>query len=204
MPEFSSVHTGDDHSFLLEAIPFYLRRRPVTTLRILDATWGKGVFWQGARPAGWRVVGMDALRFKHPEVWADNRQMPFRPQVFDAVVYDPPHVTHPWSAWDQSGAYEFAQGRGSIAYLYPDFLIEAGRVLVPDGIVIAKLADQIHTGKYWWQTFKFIQEAQVAGFTPCDVVIKVRSNYRPQPNGRRQLHARRRHSFYIILRKGRC
>lgn len=197
--DLTSVWEGNDGDFLSRATPFYLRRALRTP--ILDATWGKGVFWAGQalRPC---VVGVDNNPEKRAEVLADNRVLPFRNEAFDVVVYDPPHIVHPWSDWDSDDRYSVAEGRGSIAYLFPPFLIEAERVLTAGGILIAKLADQVHSGRSWFQMGEYVTMLPFAGFTACDIVVKVRGHARPQPAGRRVLHAARRHSYYVIARKG--
>ena len=203
----TSVWEKTDNEFLRTAIPFYLRSKeeifPLPKLRILDATFGLGVFWKDSYPKEWTVYGMDADKTKRPTLYGDNRSIPVRGNIFDVVIYDPPYVTHGWSKWDESYRYGSAEGYGSISYLFPSFLDEAERVLRTGGIVIAKLANQIHSGRFFDQVCEFKVMAQTQ-FTLCNEVIKIRSAARPQPAGRRQLHAEQRHSYYVILRKGAC
>ena len=182
----TSVWNSDDGAFCEAAIPFYLRRERRTP--VLDATWGNGVFWKSS-PLRPEVVGIDLCLDKRPTLYADNQVMPFGDDTFDVIVYDPPHVTHDWSPWDSAGQYAVAAGRGSIAYLYPAFLAEAQRVLTPDGIVIAKIADQIHSGRTFLQTFEFTALLPEHGFVACDLIVKVRASARPQPSGRRTLRS---------------
>lgn len=192
----TSVWEKTDAAFLSQAIPFYFGCEPK---RILDATLGLGVFWKNT---AYGPIGLDNDLQKHPAILGDNRALPFANEVFDVIVYDPPHVTHSWSPWDSSSRYSVADGRGSIAYLYPAFLAEAHRTLNCRGILMGKIADQIHSGRQWLQSIEFITKAQCSGFTVCDLIVKVRQRYRPQPEGRGTRHARRRHSFWIICRKG--
>lgn len=201
----TSVWEGTDNGFLRRAVPFYLRERysPVGT-RVLDSTYGLGVFWQDGIPAEWRLIGMDINSTKPAGVVADNGALPFGDAAFDVVIFDPPHIVHPWSDWDEAGRYSIAKGRGSIAYLFPSFLIEAHRCLAPGGILIAKLADQVHSGRSWFQMGEYVNMLPFAGLTPCDIVVKVRGRARPQPTGRGVRHAARRHSYYVVARRGRC
>ena len=208
MSGLTSVWTGNDHDLLLEAIPFYLRS-PVDgggrKLTIVDATWGNGTFWRGRTPPGWRVVGMDSNAGKRAEVRADNRWLPVRDASVDVVVYDPPFVTHRWSEWSQMQSYGYAVGKGSVGYLFPAFVAGAARALRQNGILLCKMADQVHSGYLWPQTLELQQEIEDApGLTLCDVIIKVRPSARPQPAGRRRLHAERRHSTWLVARKGKC
>ena len=67
-------------------LAFYPCKRPK---RILDATINGGRFWRGSqRP----VLGLDIEILQQPDIVADNAAMPFRNEVFDVVVYDPPHI----------------------------------------------------------------------------------------------------------------
>ena len=67
-------------------LEFYPRRKP---RRILDATVNGGRFWKDSKRP---VVGLDIDPRHRPMIVADNTQMPFRDEYFDAVVYDPPHI----------------------------------------------------------------------------------------------------------------
>lgn len=198
----TSVWTGNDADLLLEIIPFY-QRCEKEQLCILDATWGNGRFWK-KRPANWRVIGLDNDCAKKAAILGDNRNLPFQRGVFDVIVYDPPHVTHSWSDWDQSPQYGFANGILDISYLYQDFVSQAAGSIKSDGLLLAKLSDQIHSFRYWWQTKEYLNVLEDSAFTPCDLIVKVRAAPRAQPPGRRQLHARRRHSYWVIARKGKC
>lgn len=202
--ELTSVWESDDNSLLLEAIPFYYREA-YTRLRILDATWGKGTMWR-AIPKNYRVVGLDIDPSKRASILADNRKLPFQANSFNIIVFDPPHVTHSWSTWDQSVNYSNADGMSDVTHLLSNFIEEAIRVLRDDGILFIKIADQIHSGRKWLQYVSFVRE--IVQYSPsivvCDTIVKIRPNYRPQPEGRRQLHARQRHSYWIVCRKGKC
>lgn len=82
-----SVWYGEEDAGLIEELlSFYPRREPRL---ILDATVNGGRFWRGStRP----VIGLDIDGRHRPHVCADNSAMPFRPGIFDVVIYDPPHI----------------------------------------------------------------------------------------------------------------
>lgn len=202
--ELTSVWEGNDTDFLSQAIPFYLRGRFTGKLTILDSTWGLGNFWNAQQKKQWRIIGLDEDPAKRAELLANNWNIPIKNESLNVLIFDPPHVSHDWSEFRSAGRYGFAKGKGSIGYLFQPFLLEARRTLKPNGIVIAKIADQVHSAKKWWQANEFMNVARWNEFSVCDQIIKIRSNAEGQPGGRRILHAPQRHSYYIILRKGRC
>src|SRR5579859_6028898 len=81
-----SVWYGTDAELLEKMLDFYPRKRPS---KILDATVNDGRFWNGTKR---KVVGLDIDPKFKPDVIADNREMPFKANSFDVIVYDPPHI----------------------------------------------------------------------------------------------------------------
>ena len=67
---------------------------------MLDATAGNRIMWNHANNDPPNVIFIDKeLRLaKPPNVFADNRYCPFRDNIFDCVIYDPPHYINapPW------------------------------------------------------------------------------------------------------------
>ncbi len=202
----SSVWFGNDAELIERMLGFYPR---VTPKRILDATINSGRFWRGsARP----VIGMDLLAQHRPCIVGDNREMPFKAQAFDVVVYDPPHV--PNQGKDKLKDFTERFGLGlqsskengySFAYLYPPFIREAYRVLEPEGMLFCKVSDYIHDHRYHWAHLDLIKTATETGFMACDCIIKVRKGPIIDPKWKVAHHARRCHCYWLVFRKsGKC
>jgi hypothetical protein len=81
-----SVWEGEDYDLLELMLDFYPHEPPQ---RILDATVNARRFWRGSSRA---VIGLDINPHFHPDVVGDNLHMPFRDEMFDVIVYDPPHI----------------------------------------------------------------------------------------------------------------
>jgi SAM-dependent methyltransferase len=197
-----SVWEGDDAELIEQMVAFYSRQAPRL---ILDATLNRGRFWRNSRLP---VIGMDLERSHRPNVVGDNRQMPFADEVFDLVVYDPPHV--PNQGKDRSKDFNTrfglvfkspASSGYNFSYLYPPFLAEAYRVLAPEGLVFAKIADYVHGHRFQWAHLEFVTAAAKAGFMPCDCIVKIRRGPIICPRWRNAHHARRQHCYWIVLRK---
>jgi hypothetical protein len=203
----ASVWYGEEDAELLEElIRFYPRKRP---RRILDATVNGGRFWRGSQRC---VVGLDIQRKHQPTIAGDNSAMPFRPCVFDVVVYDPPHI--PNQGKDKSKDFNIRFGLGgrspkecdySFAHTYPSFLAEAWRVLKPEGVLLCKIVDYVHNHRYQWAHIDLIQAARTIGFCPCDCIVKVRKGPIVDPKWKRAHHSRRQHCYWLVFRKSdRC
>ena len=197
-----SVWEREDAELLERLLDFYPRERPK---RILDATVNGGRFWRGStRP----VIGLDIEAKYRPNIVADNGAMPFRTQVFDVVVYDPPHV--PNQGKDKSKDFNTRFGLGlrsskenqySFSHMYPPFLAEAYRVLKPEGILLCKITDYVHDHRYQWAHFDLIHAARSIGFCPCDCIVKIRKGPIVDPKWKTAHHSRRQHCYWLIFRK---
>jgi hypothetical protein len=74
-------------------------------------------------------------------------------------------------------------------------------VLRPEGVLFAKIADYVHIHRIQWAHVDFLAAAQAARFTPCDLIVKVRTGPINDPKWKRAHHARRQHAFWIVCRK---
>lgn len=93
----------------------------------------------------------------------------------------------------------------TLSYLYPPFLQQALRVLKPEGLLLAKITDMVNNHRSRWAHCDFMRMAEEAGFTVCDMIIKVRNGPMMSTKWKRAHHARKRHCFWIVCRKSsRC
>jgi SAM-dependent methyltransferase len=203
-----SVVHGRDRDVIPLLLDLHARPSP----RILDATYNRGVMWQGL---DYVVTSMDIDPQFGTDVVGDFRSMPFLSGSFDVIVFDPPHLPAAAASEHSSGMWrtrygitadgDYRQG-DNVSPAFAAFLVEAKRVLRPDGIVLAKIADLVHNHRYQWQHVDFVNAAMAVGLTPCDAVIKV------DPAGANLSsskwvnvrHLRREHTYWIVVRKGRC
>ena len=197
-----SVWDGEDSELLERLLSFYPRTEPK---RILDATVNGGRFWKGStRP----VIGMDIAASHRPLVLGDNMAMPFGNAVFDVVVYDPPHIPNQGKDKVKDFNSRFGLGERSskergytFSHLYPPFMREAYRTLIPEGILLCKIADYVHGHQYQWAHVELLQAATAAGFRACDCIIKIRKGPIIDPRWKVAHHSRRQHCYWLIFRK---
>lgn len=202
----TSVWEGEDPELLEAMLSFYPHRRPE---RILDATVNAGRFWRGSSQP---VIGLDIERRVQPTIQGHNFHLPFRDAAFDVVVYDPPHVPNQGRDREKDFTARFGLNLSSskatsynLAHLYAPFAQEAFRVLVPDGVLLCKIADYVHNHRLQWAHVDMVHAAESSGFIACDCIIKVRKGPIMDPKWRTAHHSRRRHAYWLIFRKStRC
>jgi hypothetical protein len=170
--------------------------------RILDPTYGRGVWWQLWQPA--ELVAHDL----HTLDGIDFRQLPHEPASFDAVAFDPPYVSVGGRATttlpDLHNRYGIDQAATTPKGVQADIdagLTEAARVVRPGGVVLVKCQDYVSSGRFWPGTHHTLTTALTLGIELVDRFEHV-TRPRPQPGGRRQVHARRNLSTLLVLRRG--
>jgi len=170
--------------------------------RILDPTHGLGRFWTLWQPR--RIIRCDLNLQRSPLGRAvDFRTLPWPDRHFEAVVFDPPYKlngTGGSHASDTSYGVDTAGVRWQDKHcLIVDGITECFRVLVDGGYLLIKCQDQVCSGHVRWQTREFAHHAETLG---CQLVDMLHlPSYRAQPEGRRQVHARRNYSTLLVLRK---
>jgi len=201
----SSVWEGSDGELLETMFRFYPSIDPEP---ILDATYNHGRFWKGSAR---RIISMDIDPKFNPMIVGDNRKMEGVPDSsFGVVVYDPPHVgpqgrDKSRKRFDEDFGATVACGREhgwNLSYLYPPFLAQARRVLKPKGLLLAKITDMVNCHRSQWAHCDFMAMAADAGFTVCDLIVKVRKGPMVSSKWKTAHHARKRHCFWIICRNG--
>jgi SAM-dependent methyltransferase len=198
----ASIWEGTDAELLERMFAFYPKKRPKL---ILDATVNVGRFWQGSKR---KVIGIDINKKFLPDIVADNRQMPFKDECFDVVVYDPPHIPNQGKDKQKDFNTRFGlvlksplKNGYNFTHLYPPFVSEAYRVLGKNGILLCKIADYVHGHRFQWAHVELLKAAVSVGFTPCDCIVKIRKGPIVDPRWKKAHHARRHHCYWLVFRK---
>lgn len=163
--------------------------------RTLDPTYGKGTWWKLWEPD--ELVAHDLYTLDG----VDFRQLPHADGAFGQVAYDPPYKLNGTPTEEVDGRY----GVGRVAtrderhQLMLDGLDECARVLAPGGVLLVKCQDQVNSGRVRWQTDLMSARAAALELEKVDAFHMLGG--RPQPAGRRQVHARRNHSTLLVFRR---
>lgn len=153
--------------------------------------------WSTYQPETLTKVHND-LDFRHlPKEWTDS---------FGAALFDPPYrlsgtatnVNGFDDRYGTNGAYRPLEKvkAGMLAGLH-----ECERVVRPLGFIIVKCQDQVSSGKYQWQVGWVVNDALKRGLVFVDQLHL--QSYRAQSSERRQVHARRNYSTFLVFQKPR-
>lgn len=168
--------------------------------RVLDVTFGYGTFWKRWKPEDFTASDFDAA--KSPVGYSVD--VPFLPAhwfgVFDAIVFDPPYKLNGRSTDDvdeRYGVHVYASWKDRYQ-LINDGIAECA--LATKRYLLLKCMDQVVSGAKRWQTIDFTTTARENGLELVDR-FDMLVNPRPQPPGRRQLHAQTNYSTLLVFEK---
>lgn len=165
---------------------------------VLDATWHKGLWWRRYHPE--RLV-RNSLSVGSPDLRFDFRRPPFAPATFDVVAYDPPYKLNgtPDKDVDERYGVEVPTPWQERMELICAGFMGLAPLVKRNGFLLAKVQDQVCSGKVRWQTKLLWEVGRGYGLELVDELHK--QGGRVQPEGRRQLHARHGHSTLMVFRK---
>ena len=170
---------------------------------VLDPTFGKGNWWTVWRPETLTAHDLDPERGDG----VDYRNLPEPDGTFDSVAFDPPYVSiggrQTSGIKDIHRAYGMADTPKSPWGLFEYNTLgfaECVRVLKRGGAITYKSQDYISSGKFQPVTHWIITDALRRGLEYVDR-LEHTGSIRPQPPGRRQVHARRNLSTMLVFRK---
>lgn len=174
---------------------------------VLDATYGRGLWWTKYRPIGLTtndiVAGRADFAYDFRDLHAGWGS------AFDVVAYDPPYVcvggrdtsTIP-DFHDRYGLTTAPKSPRDLQKLMDHGLTEMVRVTRPGGLILMKCQDYVSSGKLWPGTYWSQEWARVLQLELVDRFEHI-GGARPQPPNRRQVHARRNLSTLFVFRKSR-
>ena len=175
---------------------------------VADVTCGKGVFWKRVPDGMYRLLATDL------KSGVDCRSLPYGDASIDCVVFDPPYMHTPGgTAHVNHQNYESyyrnnSAGNGSgkkyheaVLDLYFKAADEAHRVLKGEGIYIVKCGDEVCANQQRLTHVELITELTQKGFIIEDLFVLLRNNRPGVSRIVRQVHARKNHSYFLVLRK---
>jgi hypothetical protein len=179
-----------------------------------DVTYGRGAFWNAESLA--HVV---ELRTSDITEGVCLSSLPYADASQDFHVLDPPYCCgffRPKASQkalekhsDFAARYGNHNGTGykgvfwhsAVEAIYSDGLKEAARVLVPGGVQITKVQDEVSNHKQHLTHCHVVSEGVKFGLEVLDLFVVVRQD---KPHGRRikhQEHARKNHSYFVVFKK---
>lgn len=190
---------------------------------IADVTYGKGVFWKRVDISQYHLLASDLKTEGLAEGCVggiDSRSLPYHSQYLDTVVFDPPYMHTPGGTAhnnhqnfevyyaNNNGTPDHAEGSNlkyheAVLDLYYRSAKEAWRVLRWDGIYIVKCQDEVCANKQRLTHLEITNELLEYGFVVEDMFVVVRKNNPGVSRIKKQYHARKNHSYFMVYRKPR-
>ena len=195
-----SVYTtviGNNDELIKRVAELYLNSGDV----VADVTYGRGVWWKKVDLEQYDFYPSDIITC--PDTPYDFKDLPHEDESLNVVAFDPPYMHTVGRPMVDPNYLNSATTHGmchqDIMQLYHDGMKEARRVLVEDGFLWVKCQDEIESGHQRWSHIDIYNIATQLGFYGKDLFILVQTK---NPHiQRRQLHARKKHSYLWIFQK---
>jgi hypothetical protein len=180
---------------------------------IADVTYGRGVFWQNVDRSRYRLLATDLT------TGVDCRSLPYADASLDCVVLDPPYMdglfrrdgSHLAGAGSHAAFRDrYSNGKKSVGGpkyheavldLYFRAGVEARRVLRDNGVLIAKCQDEVSANRQRLTHVEIINQYESQGFYTKDLFVVVRRNRPAVSRLKKQAHARKNHSYFLVFVK---
>ena len=183
---------------------------------IADVTYGKGVLWKKVKKDNY------TLHFSDIKTGVDCRHLSYADASMDCVVLDPPYMEGFYRRHNDHlagngtfSSFREAYSDGSVyiqhegAPKYHDAVLdmyysagcEALRVLKDKGILIVKCQDEVSANKQHLTHVEIINEYTAHGLIVEDLFVMVRNNKPNISTLKKQVHARKNHSYFLVFRK---
>lgn len=196
-----------------EVFPKVLELHVPTGATVADVTYGKGVFWQLVDATKYTIRATDI------QTGVDCRALPYADGSLDCVVLDPPYMeglyrkahshmagggTHRAFREHYSNGETTPDGpkwHEAVLDLYFKGGREAHRVLRDGGVLIVKCQDEVSANRQRLTHVEIINEYERMGLYTKDLFVVVRQNRPGVSRLKKQVHARKNHSYFVVFVK---
>jgi hypothetical protein len=197
-----------------EVFPHVLRLHVPRGARVADVTFGKGVFWKQIPADEYSLLPSDI------KTGVDCRNLPYRDGEMDCVILDPPYMEGLYRTDDSfagNGTHSsfrehYSNGdrpselankwHDAVLELYVRAAVEAKRVLKRNGVLIVKCQDEVSAGIQRMTHIEIILNLMRLGYYAKDIFVMVRRNKPGVTRIKKQLHARKNHSYFLVFQLG--
>ena len=204
-----SAHVGHNAPVFADILHLHVPKGA----RVADVTYGKGAFWKEIEPGDYTLLSSDL------KTGVDCRKLPYEGGSIDAVVLDPPYMegffrraesqlagSGSHAAFRERYASPAVQSTGpkyhaAVVSLYIEAAMEAKRVLRRGGTLIVKCQDEVSANRQHLTHVELVNAYAEMDFYAKDLFVLVRTNRPGVSRMKRQVHARKNHSYFLVFIK---
>lgn len=197
---------------------------------VADLTYGKGIFWQLIQRGQYNLlfsdidakVKVDPVHQVAVKTGIDSRNLPYKNESLDCVVFDPPYMEGLFRADSEnlagSGTHKAFRHHYSNGQATPnhkaqpkwheavlDLYLKSGReifrTLKPKGIFVVKCQDEVSANTQRLTHVEIITAYESLGLYTKDLFVVVRTNKPVVSRLKVQVHARKNHSYFLVFQK---
>lgn len=165
----------------------------------VDPCYSVGRFWKGLPGPKYRF---DVAPRSANVVQADCTNLPIENEQVNSVMFDPPFVTYPSETSIITNRFSAFKTLDELKDMYIESLSEFYRILKPKGLLIFKCQDLVHNHRQFLTHNFVINRAEIEGFFCHDCIVLIRDNVLLSPHVKKQQHARKTHSYFLVFSKG--
>jgi hypothetical protein len=208
-----SAHKGTNDEVFPEVLDLHVEPGS----EIVDVTYGEGVFWRQVPSGEYELTATDIDPSRSPDSTdgVDCRDLPYDDTSFDCVVLDPPYAEGFYETPDKPSENDYwikdryvgTTGEQSATYhdavleMYAAAGEEARRVLRDDGLLIAKMQDEVSRNEQRLTHVEVTNIYEEMGFHAKDLFVVVRPDTPTVGRMYEQRRARKNHSYFLVYEK---
>jgi len=180
---------------------------------VADVTHGTGIFWKKIPDGKYKLLPTDL------KTGVDCRHLPYEDGSIDCVVLDPPYMEGLFRRTSDhlagAGSYAafretYSNGEGTttgpkyheaVLDLYFRAGREAYRILRKYGVLVVKCQDEVSANTQRLSHVEIINQYASFGFYVKDLFVVVRPNRPAVSPIKKQEHARKNHSYFLVFVK---
>ncbi len=199
MSKILTSYKGNNTDLIKEVSDLYIKDGE----KVIDITWGKGVFWKKVDLSRLDFYATDLIT-NAPNGNHNLNNLPYLSDTFDHVILDPPYAHTPGNMHVNKNYKNKETTKGMyhtdiMSQLYVRGMMEARRLLKHKGYLWVKCQDEIESGKQKWSHIEIYNIATQSGFYGKDMFVLTRNG--SPTTQHKQLHARKNHSYLWIFQK---